>query len=201
MTRQDVSWSPSPSPTHSHALSRRRESDVSSPGSWSSAHSQSSRWRGESYDSSSSGNVTLDRGSRMRSNTLYESPDTIPHRRGSDGILGYRLPTDLEATRGPGPSSPRLPWMPREASLGDKRTRSSQSAFSYPPVSHPSLFPSPHSHHHRAAHPYGSSWAPDTSMNDSQLQQIPTHSLYDTSYTSSSPEDFSIAKVEDFTDS
>ncbi|KAF5379763.1 hypothetical protein D9615_005748 [Tricholomella constricta] len=186
--RQDFagSWSPSPSPTHPHnALSRRRDTGPIAhhqPSSWSAGHSQTTRWRSDPYPSATGTSIQqLDR-SRVRSNTVFENSNTVPHRRDSESGLHY-------AREG---SHQRPPWTPRETTSAEKYSRP-QPSFTNPSPASP--FPQ-HQGYHRMTQSFGTSWHQndsDASPVATTLHSTQTHSLpgYEAPYLASSPEGFS----------
>lgn len=199
INRHDVSWSQSPSPTlPREGSSRRRDSNLSPhTGSWPTLHSQSTRWRSDSYDSVSSGGSgghSVER-SRFRPSTSYDHTGATSHRREAEGAPGYhhRIAADLGGNREGTPQ--RFPWLSsRDASIADKYLRgSSRPEQSFTPS--PTLPFSSHHAYNRVGQSYGTAWpASESGLSNSALQHVSAHSLhsYDTSYTSSSPEDYSV---------
>ncbi|KAF9460341.1 Gti1/Pac2 family-domain-containing protein [Collybia nuda] len=201
LSRHDLSWSQSSSPTLSRDDGSRRRDSTQSPHTspWPNLHSQSNRWRSDSYDltSGSSGGHCVER-PRLRSNTSYEHSGGTPHRREAERVPGYqhRISADLGGNREGAPQ--RLPWVPnRDAPIADKYLRSSRPEASFSPP--PTLPFSPHHTYSRVGQSYGTTWATnETGVSDSTLHHIPVHNhhlhSYDTSasYTSSSPEDYSV---------
>lgn len=192
---RDVSWSQSSSPTLPRDGSTRRRDVSISPttGPWPTLHSQPNRWRSDSYHhDSTSGGHSVER-SRVRSNTSYEHAPS--YRRESEGTPGYQHRIiDVGGSREGG--SQRFPWLSsRDASIAEKYLRSPTRPESFTPS--PTLPFSSHNTYNRAGQSYGTTWAANdtgSSLPNSSLHQIPAHNLhsYGTSYTSSSPEDYSV---------
>jgi hypothetical protein len=216
--RHDVSWS---SNTPPHQLSRRRDSSLLSQtaDSWTSLHSQTSRWQNESHDSAAAAAgspIYVDR-TRVRSSTTgsgYEhgGSSIVSHRRDSSGGDNMMTPPNLggryfnghaASHRGDG-ALPRLAWLPQDSSdIGrDNRPHSGSSSFTASP-------PIPFSHnYHAVQQSYGQAYdssgmlsTPTLHSTSPQPADLPG---YDTSYASgsgamSSPEEY--PKLEEFGDS
>ncbi|KAF8622006.1 hypothetical protein AX15_007360 [Amanita polypyramis BW_CC] len=197
------SW---PSNTTAHQLTRRRDSSLLSQTteSWTSLHSQASRWQNEGHEPAASG-LYLDR-SRVRSNSAYEAPSVVSHRRDSDVMApslggGGRYIVGSASHRDGG--LPRLSWLPQESSdIARDNRHPSHSSSSFTPS--PTI---PFSHnYHTVQHSYGSTYdstilSTPTLQSTSPQPDLPT---YDTSYPSgsgamSSPEEYT--KLEEFGDS
>lgn len=198
VSRQDFdnSWSPSPSPTHSQIMPRRRDSDqMPHSSSWSTPHSNSTRWRSDSYTSSTgTASVHPDR-SRGRSNTSYDIPSIGSLKRDGDTAPRFGLSSDISCNRNG--ISQRLPWLPREVSSDQKYVqRSSNSSFQ---VSSPTIPYSQHQGYARMPNAYGTWPSSDCGSSiDAPLQSHPSLGAYEAPYMSSSPEDFS--NTEDYRD-
>lgn len=189
ISRQDFpdSWSSSPSPTHanSHSILRRRDGgNGHGAGSWAAVQTQSTRWRSDSYTSSTGLGIQLDR-SRGRSNTVYDNSNIGHQKRESEATPRYGLSTDVGDNSREGMSQ-RLGWVPRETSSNDKYLRSSHGGSTFAGTS-PTLSFS--QHHGYRINPSFGTWAANNGENslDAPLHPIQSHTVamgsdYETPY-------------------
>ena len=208
LQRQEMSWSPPGSLSSGHTMSRRRDGNVIQSETWSSLHTQSGRWQGQSHESSSSSNSSA--GGLyperprvpVRTNHPYDDGQITP-RRDHDNMapnFPLRYPPHSAGTREG--ALQRLHWHSRDtpdSGRDPRRCNPQSTSTSY--SSSPTLPFSSQGYHNTPT--YTSSWT----STDSNLMTTPTlHSIaqsplsYDGSYSSNSASD-EFTNVDGFRDS
>lgn len=181
--RQDASVPLSPSTTHasySSLGSRRETGALNHPDTWSSS-TQSGRWQGDAYDSTTPTTALYADRPRLRSSNPYPTSSSMVTRENeaTPSIIG-RYSSHVHRSREVG--SQRLPWlMAQESSSDEKESRGPHSRSSYT-SSTPLQFTAD------GYHSYGSSWSSNESgsleINSSQTPFSPH--TYNSSYASES---------------